>query len=403
MASPELIFRYTTMVEQAFDAIDRNKTLQSLLHCDSFFKTDIFMSYEVYATHYLPLYPFIFERLPAFFFASENATIQYHLYTRKASAVLAIEAVPKIKTRIPGMQSACYNVSITSTMCLPSYSIFGIAKSGTSALQWYLQHHPQISNVLPKELCYYKNPAQYISRISTMQLCPDCIFGDSCISLVHAANEDHQRYSSVFDTSTIMLLLIRNTLSRAYAAYWYWCTAEELAMPGVAEYCLTHDGWNPRQTVEIKIDNISSNYTFERSGSDYHERCTSRGLCVEITSFSTLKLVETAHAMYGSDRLMVLSSEELYENTSTLLARIANRLELRAFDFSVVGSLAVNVNGFPGAEVAVSKTTGQYDALLPQTLVWATPYLQHECKLLERFIANLCRRWLINEIQLVNA
>jgi hypothetical protein len=78
---PALFVRYVNFVTRALEVVNLNRTLKELLYVDSGAhvpETVRHALHSVYDVDYIPLLPFVFERLPAFFFATLNAKV-YHL------------------------------------------------------------------------------------------------------------------------------------------------------------------------------------------------------------------------------------------------------------------------------------------------------------------------------------
>ena len=377
-ARSEVFVAYAEFLSRAIQALDHSSTLKNLLMLDSGYqvpKEKQELLRAVYGTTYVPLLPFVFERLPVFFFASYGASIYYS------------------SVRLPAFDNSSEG-SLSAIPVLPdglkvraSFSLLGLGKSGSSALMWYLEHHPAITHVVPKELCFFDEPNQYRSLTSSVQ--DDAIFGDSCLKLAGADFRTHVLYAQfVLNHSAPVFLLIRNPLDRLYASYWYWCTQAELRIPAVKEYCDAHGGWNPRTTIFLR----GYNHTFLRSPQEFHFLCTRAGFCAEFAAQLT-RTVSYLKSLYG-ERLLLLSTEELYFNTTSVLNTVIARLGLPAHDFSSISKTSVNVNGVHLRSFISRKQRGSYPPMLPETILWANPFLRSECEFLEKTLPKLCEPWL---------
>jgi len=170
-------------------------------------------------------------------------------------------------------RSACFDFSVNSSSkqvkCTPSFSVAGMPKSGTSALYFYLKHHPQLA-LMRKELCALDSPTTAISLPSKKyfdlllpleSVCKDCLVGEGCIGL---GMRDASAYQFAIPSLSTIFLLLRHPAKHLYASYWFWCTREEMSMkikgcsPGTAN-------WNPRQNITyVDANNMTRWYNFPR-------------------------------------------------------------------------------------------------------------------------------------------
>ena len=369
---------YSSFAARAMDAVRTNSTVRNALMADSGYplkmRRHVRLFQMVYGSNRAPMLPFVFERLPAFFFAARNTTTHHHRPQTTTSAISSPRATSP-PAELFGLETRA------------SFSLAGLGKSGSSALMWYLENHPDISRVAPKEMCFFDDPDLY--RVYAASATPGAVYGDSCLKLASADSHFHDMYSSfVLKQNALIILLLRNPIKRLYASYWYWCTNEELRIVAVKEYCDVHGGWNPRTTVAV----AGGNYTFLRSSQEFHHLCTVTGMCFGFASELT-KVVSGLQSMYGA-RLMLVSSEKLYAQTNAVLNAIVVRLGLPAYDFSHVANSSVNVNGVHLHSFISHKQRGSYPPMLRETIKWARPYLAKECVVLEASVPNLCEEWL---------
>jgi len=77
--------------------------------------------------------------------------------------------------------------------------------------------------------------------------------------------------------------------------------------------------------------------------------------------------VRTLHAAYG-EGLHIIPTERLYAETADVLDEVVQVLNIYPHDFQAVTNLSVNVNGNPGIEATLEKSTGDYPPLTPEIL-----------------------------------
>ena len=370
---------YSSFAARAMDAVRSNSTVRNALTADSGYSLtkyrQVRLFQAVYGLNRAPVLPFVFERLPAFFFATRDASVYHHKLIPQALNESSPRHASPPLSNLFGLERRA------------SFSLVGLGKSGSSALMWYLENHPSISHVVPKETCFFDDPDLY--RAYAAATATGAVYGDSCLKLSVADAHLHDMYSSfVLKPNATIILLVRNPIKRLYASYWYWCTSEELRNAAVKEYCDAHGGWNPRTTVGV----AGGNYTFRRSPQEFHHLCTIAGTCIGL-AFDISKTVSGLHSRYG-DRLMLVSSEKLYANTGMVLDEIVARLGLPAYDFSHVTNSSVNVNGVHLKSFISRKQRGRYPPMLPETIKWARPFLERQCEALEASMPSLCEEWL---------
>ena len=274
--------------------------------------------------------------------------------------------------------------------CLPSFSIVGIPKSGTSALWWYLQSHPKLVAV-SKEKCalgetYPVSPIiNYFRALPSVgEVCPECLVYEACIFLSTPSNATYpQIYRKILPTISHALLLVRHPLEWLYASYWYWCLDEEKAiMPDCA--------YNPRTNVTYTVNETDYEISFKRSPELFHDYWQSKK--AEVFDFyrdSISSLLDT----YGSN-LIAISTENFYMNTADILNDIVSQLSLDAHDFREVASKVVNVNDKPGAMEVVDRRPGNYPPILSKTRNIAASSIREFCVEMEGMLhIELCKYW----------
>ena len=374
--------KYSKFVSRALDLVKNNSTLRAILMADSGYMTlpgQVDTVLEVYNVSFVPLLPFVLERLPAFYFASRKYRV--HIHREVPEPIIPKDNGVIDKSALETFYEYEYRRA--------AFSLVGIPKSGTTALLWYLEDHPSVARVIPKETCFHDSPSRYMEHINKKPICNGCVFGDSCLKLFQSHDDVHRLYAQyVLSSNSTMILLVRNPLSRIYASYWYWCTEAERKRVDVREYCDQHGNWNPRKTITLR-DN--STFTFRRSAREFHSACLA-GACADIPAFSLSKSVRNLLQLYGK-RLLIVSTEQLYNDSVTVLNLIISQLGLQQHDFANVSQKAVNVNGLNLNQYVTRKRRGEYSALLPETVAWAEPYLLHECKSLEIVLPACCLRW----------
>jgi hypothetical protein len=119
-------------------------------------------------------------------------------------------------------------------MPLPNFLIIGAAKSGTTALYYYMKQHPEIFMSTPKELRYfsYQGPyptnlkSQYIHQgITTLEnyksffegVKDEKIYGEASPMYLHVPGTAERINKVIPDVR--MLAILRNPVDRAFSAY----------------------------------------------------------------------------------------------------------------------------------------------------------------------------------------
>ena len=284
-----------------------------------------------------------------------------------------------MEDRKPNRTALCFGKEDTGSKCFPSFSIVGMPKSGTSALYFYLKHHPQLV-FNEKESCALeplsgsppRTNSAYFERLPSIDVvCPTCLVGEACILMGLMA--DPESYRFLLPSIDTAFLLLRNPLDRLYAAYWFWCTDEEAKMeiPG----CVL-GGWNPRKNITWVKNGTEYWYNFPRSPLDFHHMLQKQliegGNVINGSGFLFsvhVSYVRNLHIAFG-DSLHIIPSELLYSQTEMVLTETTKALRLMDYNFTGVASLAVNVNGHPGMSATMSKGEEgeKYPPLLQETI-----------------------------------
>lgn len=312
------------------------------------------------------------------------------------------------RNRLPGRRAHCYTMGGNSTngkvtRCLPSFTISGVGKSGTSALHYYLARHPSIV-MQRKEICpvardHFETTDIYFESLPTWEsLCADCIVGDSCIVVTNpiftwATSIVHR---SLLPTISLSFLLVRNPLDHEYASYFFWCTDEEVESFKSAAAGSKCD-WRPREPVTLLIQGVNVTLDFERSPEDFHRRkvelarAGKRGR--RRRDYKTL--LPILHEAYGKENVMVIVSERLRDNTEAVLVEVQKRLEIPFHDFGNLTESLVNTNGNPGIESLTSKRKGpSYPPMLELTRTMFRYEVEQDCRAIEILASTeVCRYW----------
>jgi hypothetical protein len=332
--------------------------------------------------------------------------------------------------RLPG-RSPCYHDGVKTIICYPSYSIIGIMKSGTSSLHKYLQMHPQIKDVLPKESCSMSMEPMivdgklrvnitdnyvYVNKIKTvfpLISINNSIFGETCVGVAPVDVMAKLAYEKYLPHTSLKLMLLRSPLEALYSSYWYFCLPEELSGSrgwDVAAYC--RDYLRPDKLLGNNLWENKNNYTFPRSPEDFHERVIHPpanstyaifSQPVSIRVYDLFKYVKEVFDVYERRYVMIIHTEELYSNTTTILNNITRKLNLPPFDFSQANEVTYNTytphdmeyNG-RGSELAVpvKKQRAAHPKMLAKTFTHARPYLKDHCLLMEKLVPRTCYYWL---------
>lgn len=292
--------------------------------------------------------------------------------------------------RLPGFRAPCFFLGNDTVKCLPSFSVAGMPKSGTSALWWYLSHHPHILPQKKLEKCATpgKLTEYFSAQPNVATVCPDCIVGDQCIGL-GSSKFISAIYRTMVPTINIYFLLLRQPLEMLYASYWFWCTSDERIM-GIPGCQPGRASWNPRKNVTYIVDGVEKWHAFHRSPEDFHARL--QGSVAD--DYSRYRgFVTNMHSLLG-EKLRVILSDDLYDSTKEVLDSICKTLGLQVYDFSEIAKFGVNVNGKPGAGSAMIKSRGDYPPLLYASRLLSEPLTRQLCKELEGMLhIPFCNVW----------
>lgn len=277
--------------------------------------------------------------------------------------------------------------------CFPSFSIAGMPKSGTSALYFYLKHHPQLV-LQKKELCALALPWAPLRTVSTryfqelprsQDVCTKCIVGEACIDM---GLMDTHAYRHFLPSISTVFILLRNPIDRMYAAYWFWCTPEEEEM-NIPQCSPGSPKWNPRKNVSYFQKGHERWYNFPRSVEDFHERLKQRLLnsSKSITSHDFIfrdyiTYMRRLNAAFAGG-VHIIPTERLYTETEQVLQDITDILGVYHHNYSHISRFSVNVNGSPGMEALQEKKRGDYPPL--------TPEIRQEAKQSVLSVADLLR------------
>ena len=124
---------------------------------------------------------------------------------------------------------------------------------------------------------------------------------------------------------------------------------------------------------------------------------------VSIRVYDLFKYVKEVFDVYERRYVMIIHTEELYSNTTTILNNITRKLNLPPFDFSQANEVTYNTytphdmeyNG-RGSELAVpvKKQRAAHPKMLAKTFTHARPYLKDHCLLMEKLVPRTCYYWL---------
>lgn len=205
-------------------------------------------------------------------------------------------------------------------------------------------------------------------------------------------------HTSFLPTIENAIMLIREPLALAYAAYWYWCLEHERHELRIRE-CGQLGAWNPRKNVTYIVNNTTHVYDFPRSPEDFRRRyfdiSDKNYFQSELHKAYLLYSTGTIKRHYG-DKLLVYTNEQLYDDTDFVLNDVCRTLGLPSHDFSALTTLAVNVAGRPGwgPGSTVDKRRGFYPPMTEDTYTMARPHLDALCGELERTLnVELCEGW----------
>lgn len=306
------------------------------------------------------------------------------------------------------MRASCYDLGRNLSRCLPSVTLAGFPKAGTSALYYYLSNHPEL-RMPPKEFCAMPSSGSmgqvkghgvlpyYSSLPSFESTCENCVVMEACIKNLAYWTPDHAPlhptvYKSFVPTLEKVIVLVRNPLELAYAGYHYWCTDQERPLVHLWPCDLRKNSQGGRELTGKVANGTRVHHVFQRSPEDFHSRYIRKNgpgiydMVAEVT-----KLQEA----YGKENVHLFVSERLNSETDAVLSEITHLLGLAPHDFSKISKDAVNTNGNPGANQRTKRSMiKKYPPMLDATRVWGSDEVKRTCEGLEKLTGKeVCRYW----------
>jgi hypothetical protein len=203
---------------------------------------------------------------------------------------------------------------------LPNFMILGAAKSGTSAMNYYLSQHPDICMAAPKEppffsaeyengLDYYEK--QYFSHWSHQRLVGEAAHRNLYLPYVP------QRIADTLPDARFVVQL-RNPTERAYSHYWY-------------DY--THDirNWSFEECLERDLDRLHGGPSFD-DPAEYLNALDRNGHTPKFPTFLDTgyyaEQVQRYADIFGLERIKIVFFEDLTRATQDTVDDVVRFLGL---------------------------------------------------------------------------
>ena len=186
------------------------------------------------------------------------------------------------------------------------FLIIGAQKSGTTTLYHWLKQHPDIFLPEAKEILYfakdefYQQGDEYLN-VFYRHYGGQKIAGGAYVHMIYFPYVAERIYS--YNPQIKFIALLRNPVDRAYSAYWF-------------ARC---NGWETIATLEDALDKEE-----KRVHGPYKDQA-------ELTYLAHGRYAEQLQSyfnLFGRDRVMVLLTEELRDNSEKVVGRTLNFLGL---------------------------------------------------------------------------
>jgi len=202
---------------------------------------------------------------------------------------------------------------------LPDFLIVGAQKAGTTSLLSYLGQHPDVTPGFNKEPRYftsfYKHPLSVYRSNFPLQsaLLPDRVTGEATpYYLFHP--EVPKRVQATLPDAKIIILL-RNPVDRCISHYFH-------------EKKYGHENLSLQEALQAEQSRMEDAFQeLEATGHSFshqHFSYLSRGVYVD--------QLERWFALFGKTQFRVILSEDLFQNSSQVLAELEDFLEIPSYD-----------------------------------------------------------------------
>lgn len=193
----------------------------------------------------------------------------------------------------------------------PNFIIIGVQRGGTTSLYSYLIQHPQILSPIKKEMDFFSWNYQhgldwYLSHFPPQIPSGNFLTGEASPSYIHHLDAPQRLFQCFPETK--LILLLRNPIDRTLSHYHHWrqLNWEYRPLEMVIENEIKH------------LENSSENFISEEPGN-------------YIAYSLYLKFIRKWRELFPPEHLLILPSEDLYQNPSLTLSKIYEFLELSPY------------------------------------------------------------------------
>ena len=232
-----------------------------------------------------------------------------------------------------------------SFVCLPKFLIVASAKSGSSALHYYLEQHPAVRHT-GKEV--HMSPDEAIARRFTF---PQPV----CTQLMGVMWNPPKWVINL--AKPLAFVLLRRPDDWIYAAYHFWCNE------------MLDCACRPGEWVdETKHYRSPAHFHWVLTKLCNNDPCSN---ACPLQCKRVMNDLSNAISLFGREHVHVIFTEELHSSTQAIMrdAFLALGLDPTEVDASVF-DVAVNVGSFKGAYKTVNKSLAlgrSYEDMLPQS------------------------------------
>ena len=217
------------------------------------------------------------------------------------------------------------------TAPLPNFVYFGAPKTGSGTITTYLAGHPEVFAPRPKELNFFNRDSRFEKGIEWYK---EVYFGSHsgepviCDNSIGYATgnpkETMERIVGALGTNFRILLTMRNPASRAYSNYCmarYKGRIETLGFVQAIQSGLEMEGHYSREELQASLDQ-QTYYSDHRSMAIFRH-------AVYIVPGRYAELLRICRAAVGSERVLVLFTEDMAIDLSAELRRLTDFLKIQ--------------------------------------------------------------------------
>jgi tetratricopeptide (TPR) repeat protein len=216
----------------------------------------------------------------------------------------------------------------------PNFLVIGTQKGGTTSLYYYLAQHPQIVPSLIKEIDYWSHKYErglewYLAHFLPQFKGQNFLTGEATPSYLDSQGVAERLYK-VFPNIKLIILL-RNPIDRAISHYYQWVSLK----------------WESRSLQEaIQLEMNQSQNSFWNQPNRY----LARGVYLEF--------IKEWMAVFPREQILILKSEDFYENPAQVLTQIFQFLGLP--DYSLPEYKPYNARSYPEVDDNIQNTLRDY-------------------------------------------